>query len=901
MAPSIADDLVSFDLARQLSGSLEARMPYEVSTAIREGDRLELVSADGYDFGLSVSKTTYSPLGSRIIHASTDGGGKAIIVVDDAGGLLGSITEFGQRYRISTTADGQRLLLREGYSGREKRIDDGGVPPPRADMPDSRFFFDLKEEELSSSPSRVMKAERSSDVIYPTYKTGTAKISVLMYYDDSMSNVFSTIDFITQVANDAYADSGAKIEIDIVGTKALDIDDEASHYDLRTSMSEGEAPFADIESDRSFFEADLVFILRDTEAPDGEDPCGVTTYGVYKQRHYRSRFSGLVQWDPADGVSSYCSDFAFAHEVGHLLGAAHDRADRTEDSELTGGAYSFSYGTSLDGVFRTVMGVSGFPKRLGLFSSPNLNCDGYPCGKPASSADSADNVSTFQSTGHLIASNEGPFAFEAVSTYATRGKERACTTSDETDGFFRGVYIRNQSAFSVELQSIHYGRPDGTYRVFEYEDDAYTLGPSGARGGGYCREEGEDPVMGTTYDKAFFRYLHPETGQIVQTATHEWDDSYEGEYTTVRVASGQGGSVSGNTTQSVRVGSSQTFTFTPVGGYEVANIQSNCSGSKSGNSYTVDVGQDNCFVEASFNRNAFATSFIERFYTNILGRPSDPAGLNAWLNVITTQSAAAVAQGFLSSAEFLNKNLDDSAFIDILYRTLFDREGDAGGVSVWMDQLGAGRLREMVIWDFLRSAEFRNLADSFGVTALNSVDASAYGIRAFVERFYSLVLGRQPDKGGFDNWVTSLANGSYAGGDIAKAFFLSAEYLSQNTSNDAFVSTCYRAFFGREADAGGKQGWLDALAQGQSRAYVLDGFIGSAEFATLASSYGIEASRAASESARVAPESVRMARDPEVELRDSEQAKPIPSLPIFVLFMLGGLMGLFGLRRLRAG
>ncbi len=52
-----------------------------------------------------------------------------------------------------------------------------------------------------------------------------------------------TIDFITQVANDAFADSGAKIKIDIVGTKALDIDDEASHMDLRLAMDEGEAPF----------------------------------------------------------------------------------------------------------------------------------------------------------------------------------------------------------------------------------------------------------------------------------------------------------------------------------------------------------------------------------------------------------------------------------------------------------------------------------------------------------------------------------------------------------------------------------------------------------------------------------------------------------------------------------
>ena len=119
IAPSIADDFVSFDLVRQSSGSLEARMPYEVSTAIREGDRLELVSADGYDFGLNVSKTTYSPLGNRIIHASTDGGGKAIIVMDNSGGLLGTIAEFGQRHQISTSANGQRRIFKEGYLGRQ--------------------------------------------------------------------------------------------------------------------------------------------------------------------------------------------------------------------------------------------------------------------------------------------------------------------------------------------------------------------------------------------------------------------------------------------------------------------------------------------------------------------------------------------------------------------------------------------------------------------------------------------------------------------------------------------------------------------------------------------------------------------------------------------------------------
>ena len=356
----------------------------------------------------------------------------------------------------------------------------------------------------------------------------------------------------------------------------------------------------------------------------------------------------------------------------------------------------------------------------------------------------------------------------------------------------------------------------------------------------------------------------------------------------VTPTAGANGSVSPSVPIPVASGNKLSLSLSPNEGFGVISENGTCGGTLVGTTFTTSEITAACTVSFEFSAGSASTptSFIERFYVNILGRPSDAAGLNAWLDIINTQSASAVALGFLNSPEFKNKGLDDAAFVDILYRTFFDRAGDEAGTSYWLEQLAAGKLRDMVIWGFLNAAEFKTLSEGFGVAAVSAADQAAYGIRAFTERFYVLVLGRQPDQGGFDTWVSALTAGTYSGGDIARAFFLSPEYLNQETSDDAFVDTAYQAFFGRPADEGGKQGWLTALAGGQSREDVLNGFIGSAEFAALAASYGIK------------PFRVSASREwGGIEAR-SDGSTPIPALPWLAFFMLSGLIGFVAMRRL---
>ena len=111
--------------------------------------------------------------------------------------------------------------------------------------------------------------------------------------------------------------------------------------------------------------------------------------------------------------------------------------------------------------------------------------------------------------------------------------------------------------------------------------------------------------------------------------------------------------------------------------------------------------------------------FVERFYTEVLGRTSDREGLAYWTSQLESHALTGedVARGFVQSQEFDNKGLNNETYVKTLYQSFFGREADEGGFYYWVNELNHGVSREDILNGFLHSQEFKNLSNSYGIIA----------------------------------------------------------------------------------------------------------------------------------------------------------------------------------------
>ena len=238
--------------------------------------------------------------------------------------------------------------------------------------------------------------------------------------------------------------------------------------------------------------------------------------------------------------------------------------------------------------------------------------------------------------------------------------------------------------------------------------------------------------------------------------------------------------------------------------------------------------------------------FVVRLYRLVLLREPDDGGFRYWNDGITKQTITGVTavKGFFLSAEMTKRNLSDEEFVKTLYRTVLNREADAGGLKNWKDRLSVLMTREYVITGFVNSAEFNALCKKYGVNQGSAGNTSAYRdrnylITSFVCRMYTKVLGRAAETAGVEGWCKKIFAENATGADLAQGFFLSPEFAKKNVSNTDYVKTCYRAILDREGSNAEISGWSAKLNAGKTRKEVLAGFVNSAEFDNLCKKYGI--------------------------------------------------------------
>jgi len=112
-------------------------------------------------------------------------------------------------------------------------------------------------------------------------------------------------------------------------------------------------------------------------------------------------------------------------------------------------------------------------------------------------------------------------------------------------------------------------------------------------------------------------------------------------------------------------------------------------------------------------------------------------------------------------------------------------------------------------------------------------------VEQFVTRLYVRILGRQPDKGGFQHWKGLIMSGNMTGAQVAYHFFFCNEFLKKNVTNEQYVDILYRALLNREPDRSGRKHWLDHLNAWVSREDIFTYFANSPEYSRLCTNHGI--------------------------------------------------------------
>ena len=239
-----------------------------------------------------------------------------------------------------------------------------------------------------------------------------------------------------------------------------------------------------------------------------------------------------------------------------------------------------------------------------------------------------------------------------------------------------------------------------------------------------------------------------------------------------------------------------------------------------------------------------AGAYVDQLYKGLLGREADEGGRVNYVNKLVNDkvSAASIAEAFVSSAEFRARPLTNEEFIEAMYNGLLGRPSDPSGMENFKTAMAVGQSRTWVFQAILASPEFKSHCEndfnmyvgSFSTnpnipnttpTSVTTPLASDY-----VTRLYNYLLGREPDKDGLAYWTAQLTYKKMSAAGVAAGIAAGTEFNNLSYTNSDFVQRAYKALLGREPDTNGFTSYMSALDSGKTRAWVFASICASKEF-----------------------------------------------------------------------
>lgn len=216
--------------------------------------------------------------------------------------------------------------------------------------------------------------------------------------------------YMLETANQAFTNSNVNGYLRLVNAQEVSYSDTATSNKVALQELTGSdgfnnvaipATLTSLRTARDQYGADVALLIRGFQQPEHQG-CGIAwligANGAIVDPVQDARWGyGVVSYGDdtgTDGNSYQCEPTSLAHEVGHLLGSAHDR----ENADAAG-RYPYSYGyKSVTGNFYTVMAYGDQNQKPYLFfSNPNISCgetNPVPCGI----ANEADNARSLNQT-----------------------------------------------------------------------------------------------------------------------------------------------------------------------------------------------------------------------------------------------------------------------------------------------------------------------------------------------------------------------------------------------------------------------------------------------------------------------------------------------------------------------